>query len=211
MYLYQLDKVLHLFHRGQNYIARDLRVTVERILGLTGCHRKHVRLMESLVATSTDFCIENNELSMIPVLIGHLIDTAEEFGIVIPKGRVQLAIALEEAITNGMVHGNLEVPSQLKDDDYEAFYRMIEKRREDARYCGRRLFVRGEFEQGFSRFTITDEGQGFDPAAVKDPTAPERIDKPHGRGLFLIRAFVDEVCFNDIGNQIRLTKRATGL
>jgi anti-sigma regulatory factor (Ser/Thr protein kinase) len=69
------------------------------------------------------------------------------------------------------------------------------------------LSVRGEFEQGFSRVTITDEGDGFDPAEVDDPTHPRNIDKPHGRGLILIRAFMDEVTFNDVGNEVQLTKR----
>lgn len=194
----------------QSYVARDLRVTVERILGLTGCRRRHARLTESLVTTQADYRVENNDLKMIPVLIGHLIDTAEEFGVVTPKGRMQLAVALEEAITNGIVHGNLEVPSQLKDEDHDAFYRLIAQRQRDKCCSERRLFVRGDFEQGFSRFTITDEGEGFDPAAIQDPTSPDQIDRPHGRGLFLIRAFMDEVSFNEAGNEIRLTKRAAG-
>ena len=53
---------------------------------------------------------------------------------------------------------------------------------------------------------VEDEGEGFRPDAVPDPTSPERISLPSGRGLMLIRAYMSEVDFNDQGNQIRMTK-----
>ncbi|MCA9108746.1 MAG: ATP-binding protein [Planctomycetaceae bacterium] len=191
----------------QSFVARDLVVTVERILGLSGCRRSHPQLMESLVTTETSYRIEDNDLSRINVLIGHLVDTANEFRVITSKNRVQISVALEEAITNGIVHGNLEVPSKLKDHDPAAFYQLIDQRRCMEPFSGRRLFVGGVFEPGFCRFSILDEGKGFDPAQVDDPTDPEHLNRPHGRGLFLIRAFMDEVEFNEIGNEILLTKR----
>jgi anti-sigma regulatory factor (Ser/Thr protein kinase) len=54
---------------------------------------------------------------------------------------------------------------------------------------------------------VTDEGEGFDPATVRDPTTPEDLEEPCGRGLFLIRSLVDEVRFNPKGNSICLTLR----
>lgn len=192
-----------------SFVARDLAVTVERILNLSGCRRRHARLSEGLVTTETNFRIDDNDLSMLPVLIGHLIDTAEEIGAVTAKNRMQLAVALEEALTNSIIHGNLEVSSELRDGDGVEYRELIEKRRGQPSYATRRLFVCGEFEQKFCRITITDEGPGFDPAEVDDPTDPAHVDRTHGRGLFLIRAFMDEVEFNRAGNQIRLVKRAS--
>ena len=55
-----------------------------------------------------------------------------------------------------------------------------------------------------AQFTITDEGSGFDYAALVNPTTEGFIDKPHGRGIFLIRQIFDEVKFNDSGNSISL-------
>ena len=192
----------------QSFVAKDLIVTVGRILGLSGCRRRHPNLVDSLVATETSYRIENNDLSLMSVLIGHLVDTAEEFSVTTSRNRMQIAVALEEAMTNSIVHGNLEVPSSLKDRDPADFDRLLQQRRQTSPYSERRLFVRGEFEPGFCRFSILDEGNGFDPAKVDDPTNIENLDRAHGRGLLLIHAFMDEVEFNETGNEIHLTKRS---
>ena len=56
---------------------------------------------------------------------------------------------------------------------------------------------------------VRDEGPGFDPATLPDPTDPAQLERTTGRGLLLIRAYMDEVAFNGAGNQITLTKRRT--
>jgi serine/threonine-protein kinase RsbW len=60
--------------------------------------------------------------------------------------------------------------------------------------------------QGFA-VHVCDEGAGFDPTAIPDPTLPDRVDRPDGRGLFLIRQLVDAVSFNDRGNSICMILR----
>ena len=72
----------------------------------------------------------------------------------------------------------------------------------------KRVRIRAEFRPGEAVVTVTDEGPGFDPAAVEDPTQPENRDKSHGRGLFLLRSLSDEVRFNEPGNSVTLTLRA---
>jgi len=57
--------------------------------------------------------------------------------------------------------------------------------------------------------TITDQGGGFDPSAIPDPTADENLEKPTGRGVMLMRAYMDEVAYNSKGNQVRMVKRNT--
>lgn len=189
-------------------IARDLVARVERVLDLSGHGRRHVRLLEGLVRSETVFEVRDNDLAMIPVLVGHLMDSAEECGICTNGNRMQVAVALEEAISNGIVHGNLEVSSRLREEHHERFHRLIGERRCQSPYRERSLHVRGVFRPGECCFTITDEGPGFDPQAVADPTRPQNIERPHGRGLFLIRAFMDEVSFHGRGNEIRLVKRS---
>ena len=54
---------------------------------------------------------------------------------------------------------------------------------------------------------IRDEGQGFDLASLPDPTLPQNLERRTGRGLFLIRTFMDEVRHNDVGNEITMVKR----
>jgi serine/threonine-protein kinase RsbW len=59
------------------------------------------------------------------------------------------------------------------------------------------------------RVTIEDEGPGFNPEEVPDPTDFENLDKPSGRGIVLMRAFMDEVLYNDRGNQLTFCKRCS--
>lgn len=54
-------------------------------------------------------------------------------------------------------------------------------------------------------FTIRDEGEGFDYTTLPDPTSPENIDKPGGRGIFLMKHLCDEVSFKDDGRIVELS------
>lgn len=87
----------------------------------------------------------------------------------------ELLIALTEAVNNAIVHGNkLDVSKQVT--------------------------VTFDIVNGTSmRFTIEDEGAGFDYNHLPDPTAPENIEKPHGRGVFLMRQLADACSFEDGG------------
>lgn len=68
--------------------------------------------------------------------------------------------------------------------------------------------VRVELGRDVVRIHVFDDGAGFDPSGLPDPTAPENIDREYGRGLFVIRHLVDDVAFNEKGNGICLTLRA---
>jgi anti-sigma regulatory factor (Ser/Thr protein kinase) len=60
------------------------------------------------------------------------------------------------------------------------------------------------------KFVIRDQGPGFDPAQLPDPTDPENLERVSGRGLLLMRTFMDEVTFNKSGNQVTMVKRCGG-
>jgi anti-sigma regulatory factor (Ser/Thr protein kinase) len=55
-------------------------------------------------------------------------------------------------------------------------------------------------------YTIRDDGPGFDPSSLPDPTDPANLDRPCGRGLLLMRTFMDNVIYNDRGNEVTLFK-----
>jgi anti-sigma regulatory factor (Ser/Thr protein kinase) len=57
-------------------------------------------------------------------------------------------------------------------------------------------------------FVVRDEGQGFDPDALPDPTDPANLEKASGRGILLMRAFMDSIIFNSVGNSVTLVKRS---
>jgi anti-sigma regulatory factor (Ser/Thr protein kinase) len=72
--------------------------------------------------------------------------------------------------------------------------------------------VEAEFTHDEVRYRIRDQGHGFNPATVLDPrTTPRHLTADSGRGLSLMRLFMDEVTFNERGNEITLVKRKQGV
>lgn len=90
-------------------------------------------------------------------------------------------LALEEAVVNAHKHGNRCDPTKHITVSYEIL--------------PHRLVVR-----------VRDEGPGFDPRLVPDCTAPDRLSLPNGRGVMLMRAYLDDVCYNETGNEVQLVK-----
>jgi hypothetical protein len=133
----------------------------------------------------------------------------ERFGLVRGEERVLAGVAIEEALLNGMIHGNLELEGQIRDEGFARFHARVEKRRRESPYKHRRLRIETRMTHAEATISIRDEGAGFDTSMVPDPLAPENQWRSSGRGLLLIRKFLDEVSFNEKGNEIRLVKRRT--
>ena len=98
------------------------------------------------------------------------------------KDAFGIHMAMEEAILNSIRHGNKCEPSKF-------VHVVIEL--DDVQFNG----------------TVTDEGAGFDPEKVPDPTDDSNLDKCTGRGVMLIKHFVDEVVYNACGNSVSLSKK----
>ena len=96
-----------------------------------------------------------------------------------------IVIALYEAIVNGMKHGNGGDPAK-------------------------KVRVRAEIGFNEARFTITDEGEGFAIDEIANPTDPKNLYRNSGRGIYLMKHFMDEVSYNDQGNEVTLVKRRKG-
>jgi len=153
-----------------------------------------------------DYELENDP-SVIPDFIAHLQGQMLRLKFCDEKGANRIAVALEEALLNGLYHGNLELSSTLREDGSDTFKFMAEQRRSLRPFCERRLRVEVFITSREALFVVRDEGPGFDPAALPDPTDPENLGKASGRGLLLIRAYMDEVFHNSKGNQITMIKR----
>ena len=74
------------------------------------------------------------------------------------------------------------------------------------RHSDRRLRVKARITPEHAEFVIRDEGPGFDPHSVPDPTDPANLERISGRGLVLMRTFMDRVEYNATGNEVTLTK-----
>ena len=150
----------------------------------------------------------SNDESQIPDIISRLELPMVELDLFDEGERMQIAMALDEALLNAMIHGNLEVSSELRQtDNGEPYVNMIAERKELSPYRERKVKIQLEATNEEITFVIRDEGPGFDAAALRDPTDPENLERAGGRGLLLINAFMDEVSHNEIGNEIRMVKR----
>lgn len=98
------------------------------------------------------------------------------------KLRLNFRVGLTEALSNAILYGNGEDPSKPV--------------RVEVCIAGSTITAR-----------VTDQGHGFDPRAVPDPTAPDNLDRAGGRGLYLMRELLDEVRYNDRGNCVTLVLR----
>ncbi|MCB9231468.1 MAG: ATP-binding protein [Bacteroidia bacterium] len=89
-------------------------------------------------------------------------------------------VAMTEAVNNGIVHGNSSDISK-------------------------KVFVKVSLiNQYCLLITVEDEGPGFDPDALSDPTAPENIEKIGGRGVFLMQHLSDEITFSNEGRRVEM-------
>ena len=94
-----------------------------------------------------------------------------------------------------------------RERDFRGYVETLKSRCKQPEYSKRRVHFRAHFSPTESEFVITDEGKGFDLAAVPDPTDKERLSSASGRGLTLMNAFMDDVQHNEKGNVVRMIKR----
>ncbi len=90
-----------------------------------------------------------------------------------------IVISLTESVNNAIVHGNLEDKNKM-------------------------VTISLDVEEGNLKFMVSDEGIGFDPDALPDPTSPDNIENETGRGIFLMKHLCDEVNFIPPGNKVEL-------
>lgn len=118
-----------------------------------------------------------------------------------------ISLALKEAIDNAIIHGNLEISSQIiEEQGIKEFYNEVNDRRNSKKYSGRKVTVYYELVHDYVEYIIEDDGRGFDYDLLPDPRDPENFFKNSGRGLLIIRTLMDEVDWNAKGNTIRLRK-----
>lgn len=187
-------------------LGSQLVETVHRVCLAAGEDRDSARLAERVIHHQVRYELEN-DLSLIPPTVRVVRESLAGFRRYDESGALRVAIAFEEALLNAFYHGNLEVTSDLRDDEPNEFYQLAQRRCAEYPYRDRKVTIDLAITSVEIRIRIADEGPGFDPAALPDPTDPENIARASGRGLLLIRTFMDEIAHNARGNEIAMMKR----
>ena len=92
----------------------------------------------------------------------------------------KILVSAMEAVNNAILHGNRSVPEKIVD-------------------------IEIKFKSNKLQIKVTDEGQGFRPETVPDPTTPENIEALSGRGIYLMSHLADKIEYNDRGNSVTMT------
>ena len=183
---------------------RKLMTNPDGIADLLQAQRSKQRVLASLVETRSRFLLRNDP-HLVPALVQHIEEELRAFNYGDETGVFQLSMAITEATINAMEHGNLELSSALREDS-EAYAKLRKERGQIAPYSERRVSLIADFSPDAVSITVSDEGQGFDPSSIPDPTDPENLMRENGRGLMLIYSFMDEVHHNAQGNEITMVK-----
>lgn len=184
--------------------------TIDETLAMVRADRTYERLIACLRQCNFAFELDND-----PSLIDPLVDLVQQMisGMTLTDatGRFRVGAALKEALLNAIYRGNLEVSFQQMQDTRESLLAgrpddICLQRRQQSPYCDRRVQVRVAIDMERIEIVVIDEGPGFDPAAAKTSNSSEKLDPDLGRGLLIMRSFMDEVRFNERGNEVTLVK-----
>lgn len=121
-------------------------------------------------------------MSLMHIVLDYLMKRVEKQGVV-KSEQSNLFVALDEAFVNAIKHGNKYDPTKL-------------------------IHVAAEISRHEARFTIEDEGEGFDVDSIPDPLDPDNLFKTSGRGVLFIYNIMDEVKYNERGNRLTMVKKS---
>lgn len=198
----------------KSQLADKLLSTVEKVLSLAQAGRSREQLMNCLTRTEFAFSLEN-DAALIDPLVKLVQQMVAGTRLCDFAGQLQIGVALKEALLNALFHGNLELGleqmQQVQDTLIEEKdVSLVERRRSEAPYRQRRIFVDMKISPEEARFVVRDQGPGFDVATAPGPADPAALEREEGRGLMLIRTFMDEVTYNETGNEVTMLKRKAG-
>ena len=209
---YGVSVALEAVRKGAaNHFPRDLLDTepaavLETLRASAHDHRRRARAAARMGHQAFDFTLDNDPAE-VPAVVARLADAAVEVGLCDRPTARRIGVAVEEALLNAIVHGNLEVSTDLRQEDEAAYDRRIAERRGQSPYALRRVTLSARLSRAEGVFVVRDEGRGFDVTRVPDPTDPENLFRVGGRGILLMRSFMTAVQFDDRGTRVTLVKR----
>ncbi|MGL6096647.1 MAG: ATP-binding protein, partial [Fimbriiglobus sp.] len=176
------------------------------VLAAAHSTRRRSRVLGCLTRRTARFVLDNDPALVCP-LIELLRNDLTAVGVCDESTSNRVGVALEEALLNAIYHGNLEVSSDLKRDDEDAFHKLAAHRRTQAPYRDRRVTLAARLTPDRAVFVVADQGPGFDITKLPDPADEAALALPSGRGVLLMRMFMDAVTYNPTGNRVTLEKR----
>jgi CheY-like chemotaxis protein len=192
------------------HLGERLLDAVDEALSMSKADRTYDRLISCMNRCTFAF-----ELDSDPALIDPLVDLVQQMvagmKLTDATGRFRVGAALKESLLNAVYRGNLEISFQQMQAARVSLMEgsgddLLVKRRAQQPYSDRKVFVDVVLDTSQARFVVRDQGPGFDPASLPPAGQPGSLDPEAGRGLVLMRAFMDEVTYNASGNEVTMVK-----
>lgn len=189
-------------------LAQTLQNEVEEVLALTRTNRSYERLSQCQTRAEFTFRLEN-DTDLIDPLVELVQQVASSMGLCDTTSKLRIGMALRQALANSMLHGNLELDAEQIQDAREAMMTgqrsPIVEHQHDPRYRDRRVEVDVAMDSERLRVVIRDEGPGFDVRQFEQNGNPD-AELKRGRGIRLMRMFMNELAYNDRGNEVTMVK-----
>lgn len=193
---------------------RDLlNDTITDVLGVIRSDASYSKLIATL--TKNVFVFEMpNDPELVSPLVGLLMQVISGMKLLGGMELVRLGVAVEHAVYNGMFRGNLELRRDETPCPHAAIYdqatnAVVEARKKETPYNDRTVHVEAIASEHAIRIVIRDQGPGFDTSRLPEAGDPAILDSEGGQGLVLMTSFVDQLWFNDKGNEVTLVKRCS--
>ena len=191
------------FSRIESHLGKTLRIiNANRQLIFQGF------LADKLVARMTgSFQIDNFDYLVAPVYGGLLAISLVRRGKIPSQDRHAVQMALSELILNSIEHGNCGISYAEKSEwlaTGEAIYELIVERCKDPKVAMKKVNLDWDFGDDSCRFTIRDEGEGFDVLTFRDKLKNDANDRLHGRGIVMAQMVADKLLYNKKGNKVTI-------
>lgn len=194
-------------------LADRLATSLQQMVELFRGDERFSRLLKFMSHADTSFVLENDP-KLIPPLIAHLQQQLTRAGFCTATESVRVGIALEEALSNALYHGNLEISRESFEEARAAMlagepFDLVRQRSGQSPYRERTIHVQVELRPDVARFTVEDQGPGFDTSTLPSLADAASWQRAPGQGLHLIYSLMDEVQYNEQGNRVTMLKHRT--
>jgi CheY-like chemotaxis protein len=194
----------------KSQLHERLLETVTNVISRAHADSSYQKLIQCSTLCQFHFRLDN-DLSLVDPLIELVQQIVVSMGLCDARERLRIGVALEQALLNAMFHGNLELDHEQLQHVREQLVQgtkhdLVQDRRSQTPFRERKAYVTITIRPDEARFIVRDEGKGFDVQRVPRGGEPERLAEASGRGLTLMTMFMDDVRFNDSGNEVTLVK-----
>ena len=183
----------------------DLQRTLDRVISLREGFA-YGEYAQSYLLQETRNLEIGNDFEGVNRIVAFISQDLLNYGVLKENQLFRMNVLLKEAIENAIFHGNLGMDSNDRRQNPKLFYKTALQKRDIEPYKDRKVSIKYEISSNSAKYVVRDEGKGFSHEDLLDQVDPDNLLQIEGRGLVMIMNFMDEVFWNDKGNEITMVR-----